>query len=98
MINLWEEVLPVPEKTVLVTDYTWSSTQPEADVLAEVGAKLLLAESGREEELLRLVPQANAILTCFAHVTANSQGTYFKTIDRAQGRRLSSQEAEERPP
>jgi D-3-phosphoglycerate dehydrogenase len=60
----------VPEKTVLVTDYTWPSTQPEADVLAEVGANLLLAETGREDELLRLVLQADAILTCFAQVTA----------------------------
>ncbi len=57
-------------KTVLVTDYTWSSTQPEAEVLAAVDAELLLAETGREDELLQLVPQADAILTCFAQVTA----------------------------
>lgn len=59
------------EKTVLVTDYTWSSTEPEAEVLAEVDAQLLIAETGSEEELLALVPQADAILTCFVHVTTN---------------------------
>lgn len=59
------------EKTVLVTDYTWPSTEPEANVLAEVGARLLVAQTGSEEELVDIVPHADAILTCFAHVTAN---------------------------
>jgi D-3-phosphoglycerate dehydrogenase len=59
----------VTEKIVLVTDYTWSSTEPEAKVLAKAGARVLLAETGNEEELVKLVPQADAILTCFAHVT-----------------------------
>lgn len=58
------------EKLVLVTDYTWSSTEPEAKVLATAGASLLVAETGKEEELVQLVPEADAILTCFAHVTA----------------------------
>ena len=56
---------------MLVTDYTWPSTAPEAEVLARVGARLLLAESGSEEELLRLVPGADAILTCFKQVPAS---------------------------
>jgi D-3-phosphoglycerate dehydrogenase / 2-oxoglutarate reductase len=56
-------------KTVLVTDYTWPSTELEAGVLAEVGAELLIAESGDEEELQALVPKADAILTCFARVS-----------------------------
>jgi D-3-phosphoglycerate dehydrogenase / 2-oxoglutarate reductase len=55
--------------TVLVTDYTWESTAREAAVLAEVGASLVAAETGAEDELLDLVPEADAILTCFAHVT-----------------------------
>jgi len=59
------------DKYVLVTDYTWSSTEPEAAVLAEVGAKLLIAQTGTEAELLSLVPQADAILTCFAQVPAS---------------------------
>ena len=54
------------ERIVLITDYTWPSTQPEAEVLAKIGAKLLIAQSGTEEEFLELVPQADAILTCFA--------------------------------
>jgi D-3-phosphoglycerate dehydrogenase len=57
------------DKVVLVTDYTWPSTDIEAEVLAEVGAKLLLAQSGSEEELQALVPKADAILTCFAQVS-----------------------------
>ena len=57
------------EKIVLITDYTWPSTDPEAEVLARIGAKILVAQSGAEEELLELVPQADAILTCFADVT-----------------------------
>jgi D-3-phosphoglycerate dehydrogenase / 2-oxoglutarate reductase len=59
------------EKIVLVTDYTWRSTDPEAAVLAEVGARLLIAQTGSEDELLSLVPQADAILTCFARVPAS---------------------------
>ena len=58
------------DKIVLVTDYTWPSTTPEAEVLAQVGARLLHAESGSEEELLRLAPQADAILTCFNLLSA----------------------------
>lgn len=58
------------EKIVLVTDYTWPSTATEAEVLAEVGARLLIAETGSEEELLSLAPQADAILTCFKKVSA----------------------------
>lgn len=72
------------EKTVLVTDYTWRSTDPEAQVLAEVGARLLIAESGSEEELLGLVPRADAILTCFARVPATvvRAGTKLQVIGR----------------
>jgi D-3-phosphoglycerate dehydrogenase len=57
-------------KTVLVTDTTWSSTELEAEVLAEVGGELLIAETGSEEELEALVPRADAILTCFAQVSS----------------------------
>jgi D-3-phosphoglycerate dehydrogenase len=57
------------EKVVLVTDYTWPSVEPEAEVLAASGARLLVAETGEEDELVRLVPEADAILTCFAKVT-----------------------------
>lgn len=54
---------------VLVTDHTWPSVAPEAQVLSRVGARLLVAPTGDEEELVRLVADADAILTCFAQVT-----------------------------
>ena len=56
-------------RRVLVTDYTWASTDPEAEVLARVGAELVLAQTGSEDELVELVGDADAILTCFALVT-----------------------------
>jgi D-3-phosphoglycerate dehydrogenase len=64
-----EENVNMSDKTVLVTDYTWPSTELEAKALAEVGATLLVAETGSEDELQALVPQADAILTCFAWVS-----------------------------
>ena len=72
------------DKIVLVTDYTWPSTAPEAEVLARVGARLLEAETGSEEELLRLVPEADAILTCFKQVPASvvRAGTKLQVIGR----------------
>lgn len=56
---------------ILVTDIAWPSIEPEAEVLARVGGELVLAESGSEEELLRLAPAADAILTCWAQVPAS---------------------------
>lgn len=72
------------EKIVLVTDYTWTSTEPEAQVLAKVGAKLLIAQTGEEAELLSLVSQADAILTCFKQVTPAvvRKGTKLQVIGR----------------
>jgi D-isomer specific 2-hydroxyacid dehydrogenase, catalytic domain len=61
----------VSEKIVLVTDHTWPSVEPEGHVLARVGARIVEAESGEEAELLDLVADADAILTCFAKVSAN---------------------------
>ena len=58
-------------KRILVTDYTWKSTDIEAQVVAEAGAQLIEARSGEEEELLELVRDADAILTCFAQVPAS---------------------------
>jgi len=72
------------ELKVLVTDYTWDSTDREAAVLAEVGAGLVLAGSGDEAELVRLVGDADAILTCFAQVTPAvvSAGEKLRVIGR----------------
>ena len=55
---------------VLVTDITWPDTRIEDAVLATVGASTVLAETGAEDELVELVRDADAILTCFAQVTA----------------------------
>jgi D-3-phosphoglycerate dehydrogenase / 2-oxoglutarate reductase len=54
---------------VLVTDHTWPSVTPEAEVLARVGASLVVAPSDDEETLAALASDADAILTCFAQVT-----------------------------
>jgi D-3-phosphoglycerate dehydrogenase / 2-oxoglutarate reductase len=71
-------------RKVLVTDYTWASTEPEAAVLAQADAELLVAKTGAEEELLALVPDADAILTCFQKVTADvvRAGTKLQVIGR----------------
>jgi D-3-phosphoglycerate dehydrogenase len=71
-------------RKVLVTDYTWASTEPEAAVLAAADAELLVAETGVEEELLALVPDADAILTCFQKVTTDvvRAGTKLQVIGR----------------
>ena len=54
---------------VLVTDYVWSSVEPERAVLAKVGAELVTAPDGSEETLCALAKDADGILTCFAQVT-----------------------------
>ncbi len=54
---------------VLVTDISWPDTAIEDEVLAAVDASTVLAETGEEDELVELVRDADAILTCFAHVT-----------------------------
>ncbi len=58
------------EKVVLVTDYTWPNTVVEEAVLKTADARLLIAQIGDENDLLNLVPQADAILTCFKKVSA----------------------------
>lgn len=55
---------------VLVTDYAWPSLDIEQHVLAEIGAELIVAETGDEAELIALAPQADAILFCWKPVTA----------------------------
>jgi D-3-phosphoglycerate dehydrogenase len=54
---------------VLITDISWPDTAIEDDVLAAVDAATVLAETGEEDELVELVRDADAILTCFAQVT-----------------------------
>ena len=52
---------------VFITDYAWSSIEPERQVLAEVGAELIAVEAGDAAKLqtLALVPMMDGILTCW---------------------------------
>lgn len=54
---------------VLITDYAWESLEPERKILSKVGADLVVAPSGQEEELIELAKEVDAILTCWAKVT-----------------------------
>ena len=56
-------------KKVLVTDYVWSSLDPEQAVLAKADAEIVVAPDGSEETLVSLARDADGILTCFAQVT-----------------------------
>ena len=60
----------MPTYTVLVTDYAWPTLDTEREILQTINADLLVAETGDEAELLRLAPQADAILTNWQQVTA----------------------------
>jgi D-3-phosphoglycerate dehydrogenase len=55
---------------VLVTDYVWPSTEPERKVLSEIGATIVEAPDQNEDTLIALASDADAIMTCFAQVTA----------------------------
>ncbi|MCL4488854.1 MAG: C-terminal binding protein [Chloroflexi bacterium] len=71
-------------RQILVTDIAWPSVEPEAKILARVGGVLVLAKSASEEELLALVPAADAILTCWAQVPASvvKAGKRLQVISR----------------
>ena len=56
MANSWK---------ILITDYVWASIEPERQVLAEVGAELIAAETGDAAELQVLAPMMDGILTCW---------------------------------
>ena len=48
---------------VLVTDYAWPSLDIERRILGEVGAELVVAETGEPDELVELADGCDAILT-----------------------------------
>ena len=56
---------------VLMTDYGWPSVELERKVLAEIGAELIVAETGAENELVALAPEADGILTNWKPTTGN---------------------------
>ncbi len=53
---------------VLITDYAWSSIEPERQVLAEIGAEIIVAEIGDEAELITHAHKVDGILTCWKPV------------------------------
>ena len=50
---------------ILITDYAWASIEPERQVLAEVGAEVIAADTGDESELKTFAPTIDGILTCW---------------------------------
>ena len=58
-----------PIYKVLVTDFVWPSTEPEREVLAQIGAEIIEAPDGSEDTLASLAVDCDAIMTCFAQVT-----------------------------
>ena len=53
---------------VLVTDYAWPSLDVERRILGEIGAELIVADSGGDDELVALAADADAILTNWKRV------------------------------
>ncbi len=58
----------MPTFRVLVTDYAWPDLEIERQLLAAIDAELLVAANGSAAEIIRLSPQTDAILTCWAKV------------------------------
>lgn len=56
--------------TVLITDYAWESLDIERAILTQADARLVVADTGAEDELIAMAPLADAILTCWRPVTA----------------------------
>lgn len=54
-----------------MTDYGWPTVEVERQVLAEVGAELIVAKTGAEDELVALAPEADGILTNWKPTTGN---------------------------
>lgn len=62
----------VPRGRVLITDYTWPDLNVEKSVLGPAGIDLVVADSGEPGELTELAKDADAILTCFRRVPAQT--------------------------
>ncbi len=56
-------------KKALITDYVWSSLEPEREILEAAGVELVVAPDRSEETLARLAVDVDAIMFCFAQVT-----------------------------
>ena len=51
---------------VAVTDYVFSSLEPEQRVLAPLGVELRPAQCQSEEEIIELTKGVDAVLNCYA--------------------------------
>ena len=56
---------------VLITDFVWPSIDPERKILEEGGAEVIIAPNSKEETLIELARDVDAIMTCFANVSEN---------------------------
>ena len=56
---------------VLVTDYAWSTLEPERDILSSIGADLIVAEDESETTFVKHAPNVDAILTNWARVSTH---------------------------
>ena len=54
---------------VLITDYAWKDLELERKVLAQIGAQLIVARTGSEDELITLATDVDGILTNWKPVT-----------------------------
>jgi hypothetical protein len=54
---------------ILVTDYAWEDLEIEREILHRIGATLVAAETGSEEELVNLSPGVDGIFTNWKRVT-----------------------------
>jgi D-3-phosphoglycerate dehydrogenase / 2-oxoglutarate reductase len=58
----------LPDK-ILITDIAWKGLDLEEKILSRLGATLVLAERGDEQELASLAADVDGILTCWKQVT-----------------------------
>jgi D-3-phosphoglycerate dehydrogenase len=56
---------------VAITDYVFPSLEPEQRVLTPLGVELLPAQCKSEEEIIELTRGADAVLNCYAKMTAH---------------------------
>lgn len=54
----------------LYTDFPWADASVESEILAEVDCEIVVSPDNKEATLQRLAPGMDAILTCWAPVTA----------------------------
>ena len=73
----------MPTYQVLLTDYAWPDVNVERDILAEYGAKLVVAPDGKLSTLTQLAGDVDAIMTNWAKVPA-------EVIDAARRCRIIS--------